>query len=845
MTIEKIHLTGKGYQVHFQFWKEYFSGDHEEFLFGSRPPAEEKNMALHACVLPEDVTGIINKLIKEDDSGLFVCTLSALGIVLKKYTGRQKITLNAPLFGGSESSIIQDIPLFLDADSASTLRDYLNASNKRVKECYHYQHFPIHEAVEKNMGYGSDILLKYGRIHRAEAVGSYNLVVELQKKNEQLELLFHYDPQVFTGSFIQNMALHACRVLSYFGELDVPISDIDLLDESEKVRLLNDFNNTDRAYPADKTVITLFESCAAASPSAIALQYRGQQLTYSQLDSKVNGLARHLVSTFSIGENDIVGLMTESPDQLIIAMLAILKAGAVYLPVDPHLPDDRKRFLLTNAAVGLLITDSWLFFQQDYYTGSAFLLDMELGNLASEAAIPVYSSNTARPAYVIYTSGTTGAPKGVLVGHNGLLNMVLDQIRQFGIVATDKVLQFASVSFDASISEIFMALCCGAQLVMIDRAVIKDDTLFLAFLRDNGISVLTLPPSYLSVISWKEFNFLRVIISAGEKLNTEAALALSRQVNYFNAYGPTECTVCVSINKISPEMTADDAESIGFPIANTKVYILNADGQLMPEGMQGEIYVGGAGLALGYLHMPELTADKFIAHPFDRTPGARLYRTGDFGKWLPNGTLAFSGRRDDQVKLRGFRVELSEIERTLSQSGLVKQSVLLIKEDYPGSSKLAAFVIPNGAFDKEGIISYLSARLPDYMIPALWLALPAFPLNNNGKVDKRKLLELSAVNASTEEYTAPRNETEEKLATHWKELMGLQQVGVYDDFFKMGGDSLLAIRVLAFIKEEFSLNIPMNVLFQFTNIADLASYISVVSTGPADADGKVSEVLLI
>jgi amino acid adenylation domain-containing protein len=841
---DKIFLTGKGYQQQLRFRETYFSGFEDGFLFRQHSAGEANGITgKHAMVLPEKETASILQLVQADESGLYVCILAALGIVLRTYAQQENIMIDSPPLLTGKAAGGEYTPVCLTVQENLSIRSYLNNITHTLKEVY-AQQAVLAPAANEWTPPRSNILLQNPAIHVAAEDVRHDLIISIHQTNGVITLAASYDERAFTASFIRDLLIHVSRVITHYGKLDTPLKEIAILSEPERDNILSAFNNTARPVPEGATVVSLFEEQAANHPDAIAVEYGDTRLTYAVLNEKANILAHHLLHHYHICANDIIGLMAPPSDSWLIAMLGILKAGAAFLPVDTDLPEERKKFLLTNAGVKLLLTDTVEFLQLHYYEESVFLLDSNLQPLAAEVQ-PLHRNDVSQLAYVIYTSGTTGLPKGVLLGHGGLVNMVLDQVKQFGIRPSDKVLQFSSVSFDAAISEIGMAICSGAQLVMMDRKVIKDDLLFLEILKEKGITVLTLPPSYLSVIPWSEFTFLRVIISAGEKLHTTAALYLSEQVNFFNAYGPTECTVCTTINRIRPEMTKEEAESIGAPIANMEVYILGANGEVLPVGVTGHIYIGGAGVAKGYLHLPALNHEKFIPHPFSAVAGAKLYHTGDMGKWLPDGKIVFHGRCDDQVKVRGFRIELGEIAAIVMQSGLVKHCEVLVKEDTGGSKKIMAFVVADENFEQGKITTYLLSRLPQYMLPAVWVRIATLPLTNNGKVDKKKLLEMEATPAKNDAAIAPANEVEVKLADIWKEVLALEEVGVTDDFFSIGGDSLLAIRVVAAVRDGFSLNISINTLFSYTTIRQLADYITVAGDNENSGEDQAAELLLL
>lgn len=844
--IEKIHLTGKEYRPHIEFWKNYLSEHGEGFSFRQKNDgASGQGSASYTAVLPEGLCGTLYQLNGDEPSGIFVCMAAALGIVLRRYTGEEKIIVNSPVLGSDRQDRTQDIPLAIRPANGSTLRAYLNDTMGTVRASYAYQDLPIGSIAGGQELFTSNILVRQGGLHGQAAGDRYDLIMDICRNGNAIELQFHYDIRAFEDPIIAGLSGHLMKALTFFKDLGTLIGDIQVVDGEEKEQLITGFNDTHRDHPLHKTVVTLFEDHVRERPSAVALVCGDLMLTYEQLDREANRLARHLAGSFEIGEGDIAAVMAVHSERLIIAILAVLKTGAAYLPIDPVLPAERKKYMLSDTPVKVLLTDSELFFEQDYYSGKAFLLDLELSGIPETHPGRPATDNPASLAYVIYTSGSTGVPKGVLIRHYGLTNVILEQIRQFGILPEDKLPQFASISFDASPSEIFKALCSGAQLVITDRSLTGNTGIYLDHLKKAGITMMTLPPSYQSAIGWEELLFLRILVSAGEKLNVRAALELSRSLSYFNAYGPTECTIGSAYHKIEPYMTPDEAECIGFPVANAQVYILTPDLYPVPVGITGEIFIGGAGVAVGYQHLAALTEEKFILNPFSDVPGSRLYRSGDYGRWRPDGKIAFTGRRDDQVKIRGFRVEIGEIEQVLQLHPQVRQSAILVKEDDKGDKRLVAFVVTDGEFSRNELVDHLAARLPEYMVPGLWINLPALPMTNNRKVDKKALLELSAAGKVIEEHAGPRNSMEEKLVDIWKEVLQLEIVGIYDDFFELGGDSLSAIRLSAFIREVFSLNVPVNVLFEFTTISDLAEYLYVIAVDQSDSNETGTEVLLV
>jgi amino acid adenylation domain-containing protein len=445
-----------------------------------------------------------------------------------------------------------------------------------------------------------------------------------------------------------------------------------------------------------------------------------------------------------------------------------------------------------------------------------------------ESSNPEIVIHPEQLAYVIYTSGSTGKPKGVMIEHRSLTNYCLTFKEYFSISDKDKILQQSSISFDTMVEELYPALISGANIIIVKEGG-KDIDAIKNYIENQNVSILSTTPT---VIEWlnKELvttGKLRYLVSGGEVLPPRFISKLQSLVQVVNTYGPSEATVCVTYNKIENLV---NASLIGKPVSNTQVYILNGEKELSPIGVAGEICVGGAGLARGYLNLPDLTAEKFISDPFSKESGPRLYRTGDLGRWLPNGNIEYLGRMDDQVKIRGYRIELGEIEGVLNVSGLVEHGVVMAKADGSGNKRLVGYVVPRGEFDKQKIQDYLSTKLPDYMVPVVWVELQSIPLMPNGKFD-RKALPDPGLTDIVKGYVGPRNATEETLAQIWQELLGLERVGIYDNFFELGGHSLLAMRVVSYIERDLSVSIPINMLFQFTSISELSKYLEIQNIG--------------
>ncbi len=613
----------------------------------------------------------------------------------------------------------------------------------------------------------------------------------------------------------------------------VRLREIDFLAGPERAQVLDGFNRTAVPIPAGTTVCSLFERRAAGQPEAIAVRCGPRCLTYGALNAAANRLAHHLREAYGVGPGKTVGLLLNRSEYVPIAILGVLKAGGAYLPVDPAYPRERIGYCLSDAGVGLLLTESGLVFDAiEYFGGELFAIDAQLPDLTGSAGDPSPGCAPGDLAYVMYTSGSTGLPKGVCVPHGGVANLALAQCERAGIRADDRVYQFASLSFDASVSEIFMALCAGAALVISGEETIRDKQPFLAHLRETGTTVITLPPAFMRLFAAEELSFLRVILTAGEAADVRLTAALSASVRVLNAYGPTECTVCATMYEVSPGDAGRVSIPIGRPIANVKVYVLDHLGRPVPPGVAGEIWVAGAGVVRGYLHQDELTARTFIPSPF--VAGERLYGTGDLGQWLPDGNLLYLGRRDAQLKVRGHRVEGAEIEHHLLALP-VAQAVVHKYAGPDGQEHLLAFLVAGQPLDLPLVREALKSRLPAFMVPDALVQVATIPLTPNGKTDYAALREAWLAEAAPRTAgQLPATEAERKLAAIWEAVLGRTGLTRDDNFFDLGGHSLKAIQVLSRMEREWQAGFDLKTLFAHPTIRGLAAQVDAGRGTPAE-----------
>jgi amino acid adenylation domain-containing protein len=618
-------------------------------------------------------------------------------------------------------------------------------------------------------------------------------------------------------------------VTALAGESQQPILALSVLPAAERQQLLVDWNATTTPYGGDPLLHQLFEGHAAANPDATALVYQDRSLTYGQLNAKANQLAHHLLS-LGIHPDDRIALCLERSLDMVVGLLGILKAGAACVPLDPEYPEARLAFMLCDCAPVALLTQTSLaerlpamsmlrVLALDEPSTQQILAHQPLDNLEPAAL----GLTPAHLAYVIYTSGSTGKPKGVMNIHRGLTNLTRAQIDLFAVHADSQVLQFASFSFDASIWEMAIALGSGACLHLASREALQPGQPLTTTLQQHDITHVLLPPSVLATLPSETAFAPMTLIVGGEACPAALARQWASQHRLFNAYGPTESTVAVAIYRCLPDQTG--SLPIGRPIANTSIYLLDAQRQPVPIGVAGEIYIGGVQVARGYLNRPDLTQERFLPDPFRGEPDARMYKTGDLGRYLPDGNLVFLGRNDFQVKVRGFRIELGEIEAQLLACPGVREAAVIAREDAPGEKRLVAYVVPaEGAeLSVAQLRAQLSANLAEYMVPAAYVTLQSLPLTPNGKLDRKTLPAPGEEAYAKRTYKAPVGAIEATIASIWQELFHVPQIGRRDHFFELGGHSLLAVQFVSRLRLALGIDVALRELFAEPTVAGFAA----------------------
>jgi len=822
---------------------------------------------------------------------------AAFVTLLFRYTGQDDILVGSPVANRNRTEtepligfFVNTVVLRTDLTGNPSFSDLLSQVKKVATDAQAHQDVPFEQVVsallpERNLSYSPLFQVMFDLQHSSSigqlelpgvittplpieiVISKFDLSLGIEERGEELVSCFEYSSDLFDTDTIVRMAGHFQTLLTAIvANPDQAIGKLPLLTEKEQHQLLVGWNQTHSDYPENKCIHQLFEEQVQRSPDANALEQEGEQLTYHQLNAKANQLA-HYLQSLGVGPEVLVGIYLERSLLTVIALLAILKAGGAYLPLDPNYPQERLADILDDAQVSVLLTDGRgggrgdpapTVKLKDFLPNNKakiILLDADFQVISAQSEEnPVSDVTPENLAYVIYTSGSTGKPKGVMIPHRGLVNHGKAMIAEYAITSHDRVLQFASFSFDVAAEELFPTCLGGATLVMRPAQMFTSFAEFAQFLAAENVTVVNLPTPY-----WQEWvlelsqgkstipQSLRLVVTGSEQVLPERLALWQQLVNdsvmWVNAYGITETTITATVYQpiISSNLATTNSVSIGRPIANTQIYILDHHLQPLPIGVPGELHIGGAGLARGYLNRPELTAEKFIQH----SQFNRVYKTGDLARYLPDGNIEFLGRIDHQVKIRGFRIEIGEIEALLAQHPQVRTSAVIVREDNPGNKQLVAYIVPQKQSNiQTELRNFLKQKLPNYMIPAFFVIWESLPLTNSGKVDRRALLASGEVtsNIATENFVLPHTPIQEIVAGIWRDVLKLEQVGIHDNFFELGGHSLATIQVISRLRSAFEIDLPVRYLFEEPTIAALANALtsilqtetSVISTKTED-----------
>jgi amino acid adenylation domain-containing protein len=831
------------------YWKKQLAGELSVLPWPNdrpRPPAESHRGALDHFRFPGSLASRIKSFSREEGVSLYVTLLAGFATVLHRYTGQTDIVLGALSAGRKLPEIealagyfVNPLPLRIGLSGDPNFRELVSRVSNVVINAISRDTIPFHELVKliqpqtdpsRNPLFQIIFSLQpempqayVGWDLRTEEVGNgsskLDLIVVTDNRSDGIFGPITYNPDLFDASTISRMLQHWQTILA--GALADPlrsISDLPLLTDSERNQILIEWNDTEAARPPNICVDQLIEEQCGNTPDKTAIVSGRQQLTYRELSGRSNQFACYLRKQ-GVGSGDLVGVCMDRSADLVVAMLGILKAGAAYVPVDPDLPAERLNFIAKDAGLKLIATTEGLRIGFEGLIGKLVCLDSdsEWTRGLAQDMVPRSRPHPGDPAYIIYTSGSTGRPKGVCVPHRALANFLLSMKARPGLSSKDVLLAVTTISFDISGLELYLPLVCGGRCILASRDTAVEGRRLIELMNHSEATVMQATPATWRLLlesGWQGRKGLKALCG-GEAMPRELAQKLLPMVaSLWNMYGPTETTIWSAVQQITPDQ---EIITLGRPIANTQMYVLDKHLQPLPIGSMGDLYIGGDGLALGYHNRPDLTAEKFVANPFRNEADARIYKTGDIARFRPNGEIEYLGRSDDQVKIRGFRIELGEIETVIREHSSVSDVRVIVRENRVGDRRLVAYVVPadESVFLLPRILEHVRRKLPGYMIPE-FVKLNRLPLSASGKLDRAALPRPSQRPPRTDASAAePQNQVERILTRLWKDILGLEHVSPYDNFIDVGGHSLLAVQLVSRLQAELGVRItPREVAFQ-------------------------------
>ncbi|MFZ5515900.1 MAG: non-ribosomal peptide synthetase [Candidatus Zhuqueibacterota bacterium] len=890
-------LQGKKFEEHLEYWRQKLADIPPLLNLTTdypRPSFQTFNGKKIPFTLSRGLTESLEKLAKQEDATLFMVLLAGLNVLLNRYTHQDDIAVGTPIANRNRVETESIIGFFIntlvmrtDLSGNPTVRELIRRMRDVALGAYANQDMPFELLVEKlqperdmsrspffqvmfNLMNAPAHELKLPNIVFEPAemdseTAKFDLTIDMLEDENGKNGWFIYNTDLFAEETIKRMASHYMNILEdMVRQPDTRIRSLRLLTDNEKTVLLEQWNRPGIGVEEkqERLLPQLFEMQTEKSPDTVAVVFENERLTYRALNQRANQLTYYLKQS-GVGPETIVGVYLERPLDMIVSLLAIFKSGGVYLPLDPAYPKERLDYMIADSRVPVVITQQRLAGMLPQQGLQCVNLDADFERIASQRINnPEAHANGDNTAYMIYTSGSTGNPKGVQISYIALANHCLNMKKFYDLTPNDHVLQFASFNFDASLEQILPTLLAGAQLVLRGVEVWSPEE-FRKNIKEYGLTVINPPTAYWRqlVQEWTQSadtalaKQLRLVIVGGdlmtaENVTTWGALS-SDAVNLLNAYGPTEVTITSTIFKVPDSGAVGNYLSgvpIGRPTALRTVYILDSNLNPVPVGVPGELYIGGSCLARGYFNRPEMTAERFIPDPYTRESGARLYRTGDLVRFLHDGNIDFLGRVDNQVKVRGFRIELGEIEAVLSQNPMVDEAVIVALQEKLGGKQLVAYMTLKTGTNPEEATSlffrnYLREKLPEYMIPTIFIILDELPRTPIGKIDRRALPAPDADRAQLQSYyVAPRTAVEERIAAIWAEALTVEKVGIHDNFFDLGGHSLMATQIISRLRHEFQVDFPLRRLFETPTVANLAMAIAECQAEQTD-DAAVTQML--
>ena len=825
-----------------------------------RPAIQSYRGAIYRYDLPQALADALKQLAQKEQVTLFMLLMAAFQTLLYRYSGQEEFTVGTPIAGRNQSEFegiigffVNTLVLRADLSDNPTFLQLLARTRETSLEAFTHQEVPFEKLVEellperdmsRNPLFQVMLTLqntppstfslsgaKVEEINIPIETGKFDLSLSLTDDTNGLSCSFNYNTDLFNPSTIERMSGHLSNLLQEVIENpNQTVSEFNLLSKEEKQTLLVSWNDTHQDFPTDQTIHALFEQQVTRTPDAVALIFEEQQLSYRELNTRANQLAHYLIDQGLTKEQPIALLMDRCLE-LMIAILAILKAGGTYLPLDPKHPQQRIETILNDAGATLVLTTG----EQEKileHTKNITLLqvDILLRDIdATETGNPNVATNPKSIAYIIYTSGSTGIPKGVMIEHRSVVNLAYGLQEKIFNNENNEPLRVAlntAITFDASVQQ-WTRLLWGDCIVILSEQTVTDTWAFIDALVTQRTDVLGCTPTQLRLLFEEGLfstntNSPSIILCGGEMIDEDLWQTASAYTHshFYNVYGPTECTVDTTCCLID---ATPAAPTIGRPLPNVRAYILDAHLNPVPIGVPGELYLGGDAVGRGYLKRPELTAERYIKDPLSDEPDARLYKTGDLARYLPDGNIEYLGRIDSQVKLRGFRIELGEIESLLRQQPSVKDCVAIVREDTPGDQRLVAYIISkDNTVNNNELKNVLMARLPEYMVPSDIVRVDSFPLTSSGKTDRKALPAPDRQRSQAAEFIAPRNPYEETIASIWRDILSIESLSIHDNFFALGGHSLLGTRIIIHINKRFDTRLPLRNLFESPTIEGLA-----------------------
>ncbi|BAZ34001.1 amino acid adenylation domain-containing protein (plasmid) [Cylindrospermum sp. NIES-4074] len=854
-------LQGEVLKSQLDYWKQQLGGSLPVLQLPTDYPRELVQTyqgAYQSLELSLELTEALKALSQQEGVTLFMTLLAAFQTLLYRYSGQEDIIVGTPIAGRNQVETEWLIGLFVNTlairtnlSNNPTFRQLLSQVRQVTLEAYSHQDLPFEKLVEelqpeRDLSRSPLFQVMFAfhntpsqpwelpgltitplEIHNGTA--KFDLTLDLKETAEGIKGGIEYNTDLFESATITRMVGHFQTLLE--GIVANPqqhIFDLLLLTPGERHQLLVKWNNTQTDYPKDTCIHQLFAAQVEKTPDAVAAIFESQQLTYQQLNHRANQLAHYLIS-LGVKPETPVGICVERSLNLIVALLAILKAGAAYVPLDPAYPQERLAFMLADATVPILLTQKQLIDKLPSHQTKVVCLDTDWKTITQENSDnPITEVKPHNLAYILYTSGSTGQPKGVTIEHQNTVNFIQWAQTTFTSFQLSGVLASTSICFDLSVFELFVPLSCGGKVILAETAL-HLPTLKAA----QDVTLINTVPSAIAELLRANAipQNVRTVNLAGEPLSLQLVNQLYQHPSIqevFNLYGPTEATTYSTFSLCSRHSDKASNSSIGRPIANTQIYILDSHLHPVPIGVPGELYIGGAGLARGYFNRPELTQEKFIANPFSDEPGERLYKTGDLARYRSDGNIEFLGRLDNQVKIRGFRIELGEIEEAIALHPSIQQTVVTARVDDAGDKRLVAYIVPHSEQTPtiDQLHHFLKQKLPEYMVPSAFVVLDTLPLTPNGKIDRNALPDPDSARPNLRKtFVAPRTDIEQQIADIWTSLLKLEKVGIHDNFFTLGGHSLLATQVIARLRASFGIDFPVRTVFEAPTVALLAERI--------------------